>query len=112
MQNAAIERAKEHFGTLLEKQISRVEAMKESSGFIDYNALGDYQRSASSAATVSDLQSPTRREAYLSDSSMMRSPAAGSSSATSKASLSRTVQHTCSRYRTMSSSRSKSATSL
>ncbi len=39
MQNAAIERAKEHFGTLLEKQISRVEAMKESSGLIDYNAL-------------------------------------------------------------------------
>ena len=39
MQNAAIERAKEHFGTLLEKQISRVEAMKESSGFVDYNAL-------------------------------------------------------------------------
>ena len=38
-QDAAIKRAKEHFGTLLEKQISRVEAMKESSGFVDYNAL-------------------------------------------------------------------------
>ena len=35
----AIERAKEHFGSLLEKQISRVEAMKESSGFVDYDAL-------------------------------------------------------------------------
>ncbi len=38
-QDAAIKRAKEHFGTLLEKQISRVEAMKESSGFVDYNEL-------------------------------------------------------------------------
>ena len=38
-QDAAIKRAKEHFGTLLEKQISRVEAMKESSGFVDYSAL-------------------------------------------------------------------------
>lgn len=37
--NAAIERAKEHFGNLLEAQISRVEAMKESSGFVDHNAL-------------------------------------------------------------------------
>ncbi len=38
-QDAAIKRAKEHFGNLLEKQIERVAAMKESSGFIDYNAL-------------------------------------------------------------------------
>ena len=39
MQNAAIERAKEHFGTLLERQIERVTAMKESADFVDYNAL-------------------------------------------------------------------------
>ena len=38
-QDAAIKRAKEHFGNLLEKQIERVAAMKESSGFIDYNSL-------------------------------------------------------------------------
>ena len=38
-QNAAIERAKNHFGELLEKQILRVEAMKESSGAVDYSAL-------------------------------------------------------------------------
>ena len=39
MQNAAIERAKEHFGSLLERQIERVAAMKESADFVDYNAL-------------------------------------------------------------------------
>ena len=39
MQNAAIERAKEHFGNLLERQIERVTAMKESAEFVDYNAL-------------------------------------------------------------------------
>ena len=39
MSNAAIERAKDHFGELLEKQIERVSAMKESSGFVDYDAL-------------------------------------------------------------------------
>ncbi len=39
MANAAIERAKEHFGSLLEKQIERVAAMKESADFVDYNAL-------------------------------------------------------------------------
>ena len=39
MQNAAIERAKEHFGSLLERQIERVTAMKESADFVDYNAL-------------------------------------------------------------------------
>ncbi|MYA59273.1 MAG: isocitrate/isopropylmalate dehydrogenase family protein [Chloroflexi bacterium] len=39
MQNAAIERAKEHFGNLLERQIERVAAMKESADFVDYNAL-------------------------------------------------------------------------
>lgn len=39
MQNAAIERAKDHFGTLLERQIERVAAMKESAEFVDYNAL-------------------------------------------------------------------------
>ena len=39
MENTAIERAKEHFGNLLEKQIERVEAMKESADFVDYNAL-------------------------------------------------------------------------
>ena len=39
MSNAAIERAKDHFGDLLEKQIARVEAMKESADFIDYDAL-------------------------------------------------------------------------
>ncbi len=39
MQNAAIERAKEHFGNLLEKQIERVSAMKESADFVDYNSL-------------------------------------------------------------------------
>ena len=39
MQNAAIERAKEHFGDLLEKQISRVAAMKESADFIDYSTI-------------------------------------------------------------------------
>ena len=39
MQNAAIERAKEHFGNLLERQIERVTAMKESADFVDYNAL-------------------------------------------------------------------------
>ena len=39
MENTAIERAKEHFGDLLEKQIERVAAMKESADFVDYNAL-------------------------------------------------------------------------
>ena len=39
MQNAAIERAKEHFGNLLERQMVRVAAMKESADFVDYNAL-------------------------------------------------------------------------
>ena len=39
MQNPAIERAKEHFGNLLERQIARVDAMKESSGFVDYKSL-------------------------------------------------------------------------
>ena len=39
MENTAIERAKVHFGNLLEKQIERVEAMKESADFVDYNAL-------------------------------------------------------------------------
>ena len=37
--NAAIERAKDHFGELLERQIVRVAAMKESADFVDYNAL-------------------------------------------------------------------------
>ncbi len=39
MENAAIERAKEHFGNLLEAQMERVAAMKESADFVDYNAL-------------------------------------------------------------------------
>ena len=39
MQNTAIERAKEHFGSLLERQIERVAAMKESADFVDYAAL-------------------------------------------------------------------------
>ena len=39
MDNTAIERAKEHFGSLLERQIERVAAMKESADFVDYNAL-------------------------------------------------------------------------
>ena len=39
MPNAAIERAKEHFGELLERQIERVAAMKESADFVDYDAL-------------------------------------------------------------------------
>ena len=39
MENTAIERAKEHFGSLLERQIERVAAMKESADFVDYNAL-------------------------------------------------------------------------
>ncbi len=37
--NAAIERAKDHFGKLLERQIERVAAMKESADFVDYDAL-------------------------------------------------------------------------
>ena len=37
--NAAIERAKNHFGELLERQIERVAAMKESADFVDYDAL-------------------------------------------------------------------------
>ncbi len=39
MQNTAIERAKEHFGSLLERQIERVAAMKESADFMDYASL-------------------------------------------------------------------------
>ena len=39
MQESAIERAKEHFGSLLERQIERVAAMKESADFVDYAAL-------------------------------------------------------------------------
>ena len=39
MANEAIERAKEHFGSLLEKQMVRVAAMKESADFVDYGAL-------------------------------------------------------------------------
>ena len=39
MENEAIERAKEHFGGLLERQMERVAAMKESSDFVDYGAL-------------------------------------------------------------------------
>ena len=39
MRNAAIERAKEHFGNLLERQMVRVAAMKESADVVDYNAL-------------------------------------------------------------------------
>ena len=39
MGNEAIERAKEHFGSLLEKQMVRVAAMKESADFVDYDAL-------------------------------------------------------------------------
>ncbi len=37
--NAAIERAKDHFGELLERQIDRVAAMKESADFVDYDTL-------------------------------------------------------------------------
>ena len=37
--NEAIERAKEHFGNLLERQMERVAAMKESADFVDYDAL-------------------------------------------------------------------------
>ena len=37
--NEAIERAKEHFGSLLERQMDRVAAMKESADFVDYDAL-------------------------------------------------------------------------
>ena len=37
--NEAIERAKEHFGSLLERQMERVAAMKESADFVDYDAL-------------------------------------------------------------------------
>ena len=39
MVNEAIERAKEHFGRLLETQMERVAAMKESADFVDYDAL-------------------------------------------------------------------------
>ena len=39
MSNEAIERAKQHFGDLLEKQIARVAAMKESADFVDYDAV-------------------------------------------------------------------------
>ncbi len=37
--NEAIERAKNHFGSLLERQMERVAAMKESADFVDYDAL-------------------------------------------------------------------------
>ena len=37
--NEAIERAKNHFGSLLERQMVRVAAMKESADFVDYDAL-------------------------------------------------------------------------
>jgi len=39
MDKAAIARATEHFGQLLEKQMSRIEAMKASSDFTDFNTL-------------------------------------------------------------------------
>ena len=39
MSNNAIERAKEHFGRLLEAQLARVERMKTDEGWIDYAAL-------------------------------------------------------------------------
>ena len=39
MVNEAIERAKNHFGRLLETQMERVAAMKESADFVDYGAL-------------------------------------------------------------------------
>ena len=36
---AAVERAKEHFGKLVEEQLQRVERMKSGEGWIDYNTL-------------------------------------------------------------------------
>jgi isocitrate dehydrogenase (NAD+) len=39
MRNEAIERAKEHFGSLLERQMERVETMKKAPDFVDYDAL-------------------------------------------------------------------------
>lgn len=38
-QKDAIERAKEHFGRLLEEQLARVEQMKAAGGWIDYSSL-------------------------------------------------------------------------
>jgi len=39
MTRAAIERAKEHFGELLEKQLLRIEQMKSAADWIDYICL-------------------------------------------------------------------------
>jgi isocitrate dehydrogenase (NAD+) len=39
MDVAAIERAKEHFGKLLERQLARVERMKKDEGWVDYSKL-------------------------------------------------------------------------
>lgn len=38
-QKAAIEKAKEHFGRLLEEQLARVEQMKAAGGWVDYSSL-------------------------------------------------------------------------
>src|SRR5438309_998304 len=39
LMNEAIERAKEHFGRLLEAQLARVERMKRDEGWLDYASL-------------------------------------------------------------------------
>ena len=39
MNNEAIEKAKEHFGSILEKQLQRVENMKKGEEWVDYKAL-------------------------------------------------------------------------
>lgn len=39
MYEAALERAKEHFGRILEQQLNRVERMKQAEGWIDYSQL-------------------------------------------------------------------------
>src|SRR5690554_5578814 len=38
-QNEMIERAKEHLGRVLEEQFQRIEKMKQTQDFIDYNSL-------------------------------------------------------------------------
>ena len=83
MDNTAIERAKEHFGSLLERQIERVAAMKESADFVDYNALDTIKIGLIGGDGIGPAITDTAR-GVLERLLTMLSQAARSSSETSK----------------------------
>ena len=84
MDHAAINRAKEHFGKLLEAQMKRMEKVKAAPGWIDYAKLSPLKIGILAGDGIGVI-SPPNRSASSSSCSGTRSSPAASSSPTSRA---------------------------